>query len=119
MVDEKDYNMALHFSQKSTVALDPQAKAKGFVTLQTSSKNKKEAMEVLVAYHSNIVIKHSIDMKGSKKEDGEKSESTNVMTFGEITSHKQPVRGVSMAANDSIFATNSFDSVKVWQVDLQ
>ena len=24
-----------------------------------------------------------------------------------------------MAANDSLFATNSFDSVKVWQVDLQ
>ena len=45
-------------------------------------------MEVLVAYHSNIVIKHSIDVKGSKKEDGEKSESTKVMTFGEITSHK-------------------------------
>ena len=24
-----------------------------------------------------------------------------------------------MSANDSLFATNSFDSVKVWQVDLQ
>ena len=88
MVDEKDYNMALHFSSKLTVTLDPQAKAKGFVSLQTSSKNKKEAMEVLVSYHSNVVIKHSIDVKGAKKEDGEKSESTKMMTFGEITSHK-------------------------------
>ena len=76
-------------------------------------------MDILVAYHSNTIIKHTIDVKGAKNDEEEKSGSTKSMTFGDLTSHKQPVRGVSMSANDSLFATNSFDSVKVWQVDLQ
>jgi hypothetical protein len=29
-----------------------------------------------------------------------------------------PIRGVILSPNDQIFATNSFDSVKVWSVDL-
>ena len=29
-----------------------------------------------------------------------------------------PIRGVTMSANDQLFATNSFDSVKVWSCDL-
>lgn len=89
------------------------------MTLQKPSKDKKEAMDILVAYHSNTIIKHTIDVKGAKNDEEEKSGSTKSMTFGDLTSHKQPVRGVSMSANDSLFATNSFDSVKVWQVDLQ
>ena len=28
------------------------------------------------------------------------------------------IRGVSISPNDSIFATHSFDSLKVWSVDL-
>ena len=39
-------------------------------------------------------------------------------TFGEMTSHKLDVRGVTMSATDNLFATNSFDCVKVWSVDL-
>ena len=68
-------------------------------------------MELLVSYHSNSVIQYSIELKKEKKH------SVN-QAFGELTNHKQPVRGVSMSANDSMFATNSFDSVKVWSVDL-
>ena len=88
------------------------------MTLQTSSKSKKEAMQVLVAYHSNIVIQHEVDFKAAKEQKGDKFESGKASTFGDLTSHRQPVRGVAMSANDSLFATNSFDSVKVWQVDL-
>lgn len=38
--------------------------------------------------------------------------------YGEMTSHKQEIRGVVMSSTDRLFATNSFDSVKIWQVDL-
>ena len=37
--------------------------------------------------------------------------------YGEIESHKLPIRGVQMSENDGILATYSFDSVKVWKID--
>ena len=37
--------------------------------------------------------------------------------YGEIESHKLPIRGVQMSENDGILATYSFDSVKVWKSD--
>jgi hypothetical protein len=37
--------------------------------------------------------------------------------FGEMESHKFPIRGVQIADNDGIMATHSFDSVKVWKID--
>ena len=88
MVDAKDYNMALHFSHKLTITLDPQAKAKAFVTLQSSSKSKKDAMQVLVAYHSNTVIQHEVDFKAAKEKKGDKYETSKANTFGELTGHK-------------------------------
>ena len=63
MVDEKDYNMALHFSSKLTVTLDPQAKAKGFVSLQTSSKNKKQVLFYSINYVIMMML-HNSNIKG-------------------------------------------------------
>lgn len=104
----------MHFSKKLSVTLDPQSKAKSFVTLQ----NSNEKMDLLVSYHSNSIMQYAVDIKKQKKEESKKEQQEVTQTFGEIASHKEPVRGVCMAANDSMFATNSFDSVKVWSVDL-
>jgi len=52
----------------------------------------------------------------------ESTESTEVAkvecVYGELPSHKMEIRGVTMSTTDNYFATNSFDSVKVWNVDL-
>ncbi len=37
--------------------------------------------------------------------------------FGEMESHKLPIRGITIAENDGILATHSFDSVKIWKID--
>jgi hypothetical protein len=37
--------------------------------------------------------------------------------FGELESHKLPLRGVQISENDGILATYSFDSVKIWKID--
>ena len=37
--------------------------------------------------------------------------------FGELDSHKLPLRGVQISENDGILATHSFDSVKIWKID--
>ena len=46
----------------------------------------------------------------------EKQSVTSIL--GEMSGHRLPIRGVQLSANDHLFATNSFDSVKVWTVDL-
>jgi len=35
-----------------------------------------------------------------------------------MQSHELAIRGVSISPNDGLFATHSFDSIKVWTVDL-
>jgi len=40
-----------------------------------------------------------------------------VKVFGEFEGHRMPVRSVTIAQNDSMFATSSFDSIKLWSVD--
>jgi len=108
--------MALHFSKKLTVPLDPSSKARAF-TVKKTSTSKKEKLEVLVSFHGNSVALYSLD--AAKKEgEEEKQAFTLKQTFGQMECHKTAVRGVVVSSNDSLFVTNSFDSVKVWSVDL-
>lgn len=67
-IDEGDYNVALHFSKKLSVTLDPQSKAKSFVTLQ----NSNEKMDLLVSYHSNSIMQYAVEIKKQKKEESKK-----------------------------------------------
>jgi hypothetical protein len=68
----------------------------------------------LISYHCNQINEYVYDLGSSKKE--------NLLPelnkiFGDIDSHKLPIRGVVMAENDGLMATNSFDSVKIWKID--
>ena len=40
-----------------------------------------------------------------------------VKVFGELDSHKLPIRSVQISENDGLMTTCSFDSVKVWKID--
>ena len=116
-IDERDYNMALHFTRRLTVPLDPSSKARAFVIGKNSSSSDK--MEVLVSFHGNQIARYSLTTRKTTAEEEEKTEKINLKsTFGQMECHKQGVRGVVISANDQVFATNSFDSVKVWSVDL-
>lgn len=35
-----------------------------------------------------------------------------------MSAHQMAIRGVAVSPNDAIFATHSFDCLKVWTVDL-
>ena len=83
-----------------------------------SSSKKKEGeapvMKICVTFASNQALQYAVQMEA-----GEASEVAKVeCVYGELPSHKMEVRGVAMSATDNYFATNSFDSVKVWNVDL-
>ena len=58
----------MHFSKKLSVTLDPQSKAKSFVTLQ----NSNEKMDLLVSYHSNSIMQYAVEIKKQKKEESKK-----------------------------------------------
>ena len=116
-MEARDYNMALHFSKRLTMALDPSSKARSFATVSRSSASKNDKFELLVAFHGNSMAKYSVQAKKSKNEEI-KQEYELAQNYGALECHKQGVRGVAVAANDQLFATNSFDSVKVWSVDL-
>jgi U3 small nucleolar RNA-associated protein 12 len=111
--------LALHFARKLTVPLVETAgnsKAKSFAMIPSKDEGN---LKVLVAFHSNTAFEYKIDLVQSKEEGVDASTVAKVKTsFGQMTSHRMPIRGVALSANDSIFATNSFDSVKVWSVDL-
>jgi len=107
--------MALHFSKKLNVPLDPRSKARSFTLMKTST-SKKSTIEVLVSFHGNSVALYSLKPKKGAEE--EKEPFTLKQTYGQLECHKTPVRGVVVSSNDSVFVTNSFDSVKAWSVDL-
>ena len=109
--------MALHFTKKLTMVLDPSSKARAFVALKNQSN--KEKFDLFVAMHGNSVFQYRVSMaKKNEEEENKEADFSLKQTFGQIECHKQGVRGVTVAANDQMFATNSFDSVKVWSVDL-
>lgn len=41
-----------------------------------------------------------------------------IVSIGDFYTHQMGVRGVAISPNDAMFATHSFDSLKVWSVDL-
>ena len=108
-IADRDYDMALHFSSRSVMTLDPNSKAKSFVV----SSHKEGSLDILVSFHSNRALCYSVEVK----KDSDKSQKLK-STFGEMEAHQQGVRGIAISANDNLFATNSFDSVKLWSVDL-
>jgi len=110
-IANKDYDLSLHFSRKMTIELDPSSKAKSF-SLLAKDKTDLTSIKILVAFHSNVIMQYKVEVS-------KESQSSQVLSqYGELSSHKTPIRGISMAPNDQLFATNSFDSVKVWSVDL-
>ena len=111
--------MALHFTRRLTVALDPSSKVRSFA-ISKKSGSADSNLEMFVAMHANTICKYSVST--TKKNEEESKEDGGAVSlkqsFGQIECHRQGVRGVVVSANDQLFATNSFDSVKVWSVDL-
>ena len=106
--------MALHFTRRLTVPLDPSSKARAFTTVKKQSQSE---FDLLVSFHGNKVAKYQISAKKNTEE--EKKQNFDLkQTYGVLDCHKQGVRGVYISSNDQVFATNSLDSVKVWSVDL-
>ena len=60
--------MALHFTRRLNVPLDPSSKARSFTAVKKSRKNK---FDVLVAFHGNTIAKYSISAKKNQEEDEE------------------------------------------------
>jgi WD40 repeat protein len=111
MIEDRNYDLTLHFAKKLTAPLveTTGSKAKSYLVMKSDKK-----LNILVAFHSNTAIEYTVDIKSAKSEEAMSSKTE----FGQLTSHKTAIRGVTMSANDQLFATNSFDSVKVWSVDL-
>ena len=57
-MEARDYNMALHFSKRLTMALDPSSKARSFATIGRSTG--AENFEMLVAFNGNSMAKYSV-----------------------------------------------------------
>ena len=112
MIEDGAYDLTLHFSRKLAVPVAEQtgSKARSFTIAKTTSD---KSMHVIVAFHSNSASEYRIDLASKASEPhSQKSE------IGTLFAHKTAIRGISMSANDQLFCTNSFDSVKVWTVDL-
>ena len=62
IVEEKSYDLMLHFSKKLTVPLTEQSgsKAKSYTLLRAGSKTNK--LTAIVAFHSNTALEYSIDL---------------------------------------------------------
>ena len=59
-ISSRDYNMALHFSKRLTMALDPSSKARSFANISRRSAGKMDKIEMLVAFHGNSMAKYSV-----------------------------------------------------------
>ena len=71
-------------------------------------------MKICVTFASNQALQYTVQMESTESTEVAKVECV----YGELPSHKMEIRGVTMSTIDNYFATNSFDSVKVWNVDL-
>ena len=57
--------MALHFTRRLNVPLDPTSKARSFAVVKKSSNNK---FDVLLAFHGNSITKYSISAQKNEEE---------------------------------------------------
>ncbi len=58
--------MALHFTRRLNLTLDPNSKAKSFAINRKATSSDATKMQLLVGYHGNMVAKYSVS---TKKED--------------------------------------------------
>ena len=71
--------MAMHFTKRINLVLDPESKAKTFIV---SPKSTKDKIEVFAGFHNNNVRIYKAKIKkGSDKDQYEKG------NFGEIEAH--------------------------------
>lgn len=61
--------MALHFTRRLTVPLDPSSKARAFTVVKKQSSDK---FDVLVSFHGNKVAKYEISAKKNAGDEEEK-----------------------------------------------
>ena len=104
-MEARDYELALHFSKKSSVVLEPTSKARSFSLVAGQN------LDVIVSFHNNRAIWYHLKLE----EDGGAKELSKL---GDLPGHEMAIRGVAISPNDGLFATHSFDSLKVWSVDL-
>jgi hypothetical protein len=69
----------------------------------------KDNLQCMVAFHNNRCVQYELDLEHGHKEKS---------VLGSLTTHEMAIRGVAISPSDSIFATHSFDCLKVWSVDL-
>ena len=55
------------------------------------TKSQKEQLKIFVSLHSNQILQFFYDLDSKK---AEKTEPKLGLTFGELESHKLPIRGV-------------------------
>ena len=78
--------MALHFTNRLVVTLDPTSKARAFtfVKNKTSTNGK---FDLLVSYHGNSIAKYRISSKKADEEEKEEQYSLK-QTYGQMDCHK-------------------------------
>ena len=107
-IEQRDYEFSIHFSKKTTWVVDPQTKARSFTIIPGKQ------MGCIVAFHNNHCIQYDLKLES----DEQQSNLKELKTIGEMSAHQMAIRGVVVSPNDAIFATHSFDCLKVWTVDL-
>ena len=79
--------MALHFTKKLTMVLDPSSKARAFVALKNQSS--KDKFDLFVAMHGNSVFQYRVSMaKKNEEEESKEADFSLKQTFGQIECHK-------------------------------
>ena len=93
MIEEGNYDITNHFSRKLEIPLTEltNAKAKSFALLKSDEKS----LRVVVAFHSNTAIEYQVDLKA-----GVTDPFSQKTEYGQLKSHRTPIRGVSISAND-------------------
>ena len=107
-IEKRDYEFSIHFSKKTTWVVDTQTKARSFTIIPGKQ------MGCIVAFHNNHCIQYELKLDS----DEQQSNLKELKTIGDMSAHQLAIRGVVVSPNDAIFATHSFDCLKVWTVDL-
>lgn len=107
-IEARDYEFVAHFKKQTIWVVDPETKARAFTILPGQN------MSCIVSFHNNHCIQYDLKLES----DEQQSNLKEIKTIGDMTSHQMAIRGVVVSPNDAIFATHSFDCLKVWTVDL-
>ena len=99
-ISKRDYDFSVHFSHEFATVVEAEHKTRAFAVLSNS--------ECIVALHNNRCLHYKLAAETSKC----------VALLGELATHQMAIRGVEVSPSDNLFVTHSFDSVKVWSVDL-